>query len=75
LRCIGMNVVLAFCSFSVWLFLLAEGACLSDAVPENERKNVIIDGVDMPLGMWFFTWGSAELVQHMIKIIAEEVPT
>eukprot|EP00929_Paragymnodinium_shiwhaense_P074708 TRINITY_DN38239_c0_g2_i1.p1 TRINITY_DN38239_c0_g2~~TRINITY_DN38239_c0_g2_i1.p1 ORF type:complete len:1351 (-),score=280.55 TRINITY_DN38239_c0_g2_i1:300-4352(-) len=47
--------------------------CLSGAVPKAERRNIVLEGNSMPIGLAMFDWGSApKLVSHMYRIIVEE---
>lgn len=47
-------------------------SCLTTIVPPTERKNIMIDGTEMSLGIWALGWESAVVYAHMFKILAEE---
>eukprot|EP00929_Paragymnodinium_shiwhaense_P068154 TRINITY_DN3424_c0_g1_i4.p1 TRINITY_DN3424_c0_g1~~TRINITY_DN3424_c0_g1_i4.p1 ORF type:complete len:1379 (-),score=296.37 TRINITY_DN3424_c0_g1_i4:391-4527(-) len=47
--------------------------CFDDAVPFAERKNMVLDGVEMPIGIVAPAWGSSPiLLAHLYRIIVEE---
>jgi len=46
--------------------------CLPDAIPEFERKNVSVDGVSMPIGIWSAGWDSIKIVSSIYQILVEE---
>lgn len=47
--------------------------CLQDGIPEDQRQNITIDGVSMPLGLAMGNWDSAQLVTSVYQILASEV--
>ncbi|CAE7270599.1 elmMI, partial [Symbiodinium sp. KB8] len=46
--------------------------CLPHAIPESARKNVVVDGESMPLGIWTSSFDSATIVSKIYEIIAQE---
>ncbi|CAE8595498.1 unnamed protein product [Polarella glacialis] len=47
--------------------------CLDEAIPENQRSNITIGGVSMPLGVWSCQWSSGYISAHVYAILASEV--
>ena len=47
--------------------------CLPDAVREDERLNITVEGVSMPVGLAVGNWESAYLVADMFQILTQEV--
>ena len=47
--------------------------CLPDAVREDERLNITVEGVSMPVGVAAGNWESAYLVADMFQILTQEV--
>eukprot|EP00929_Paragymnodinium_shiwhaense_P115835 TRINITY_DN8499_c0_g1_i1.p1 TRINITY_DN8499_c0_g1~~TRINITY_DN8499_c0_g1_i1.p1 ORF type:complete len:907 (-),score=108.99 TRINITY_DN8499_c0_g1_i1:120-2840(-) len=59
---------------AAWLleeYVGAHGACLPDAIPAE--KQIVVDDVTMPLGIWPLGWDSSILAANVMRIIAEEV--
>eukprot|EP00439_Symbiodinium_sp_Y106_P032155 s4992_g3.t2 len=46
--------------------------CLPDAIPEEDRQNVVVDGESMPLGIWTSAFDSSTIVSKIYEIIAQE---
>ena len=46
--------------------------CLPHAIPESARKNVVVDGESMPLGIWTSSFDSATIVSKIYEIIAQD---
>ena len=46
--------------------------CLPDGTPEADRKNVVVDGESMPLGIWVSAFDSSLIVSKIYEIIAQE---
>eukprot|EP00439_Symbiodinium_sp_Y106_P025847 s6778_g3.t1 len=46
--------------------------CLPHAIPESDRKNVVVDGESMPLGIWTSSFDSATIVSKIYEILAQE---
>ncbi|CAE8615626.1 unnamed protein product [Polarella glacialis] len=47
--------------------------CLPDALPENQRSNINVSGVSMPLGVWSCQWASGYVSAYVFSILAGEV--
>ncbi|CAE8652094.1 unnamed protein product [Polarella glacialis] len=47
--------------------------CLLDALPENQRSNITVGGVSMPLGVWSCHWASGYVSAYVFSILAGEV--
>ncbi|CAE8680241.1 unnamed protein product [Polarella glacialis] len=47
--------------------------CLPDALPENQRSNITVGGVSMPLGVWSCQWASGYVSAYVFSILAGEV--
>ena len=50
----------------------AATTCLQDGIPEDQRQNLTIDGVSMPLGVATGGWDSVDLVTRVYQILASE---
>ena len=46
--------------------------CLPDAIPEEDRQNVVVDGESMPLGIWTSAFDSSTIVSKIYEIIAQD---
>ena len=58
-----------------WLpleILATATTCLQDGIPEDQRQNLTIDGVSMPLGVATSGWDSVDLVTRVYQILASE---
>ncbi|CAE8642413.1 unnamed protein product [Polarella glacialis] len=47
--------------------------CLPEALPENQRLNITVGGVSMPLGVWSPDWASGYISAYVFSILAGEV--
>ncbi|CAE8711814.1 unnamed protein product [Polarella glacialis] len=47
--------------------------CLPDAIPENQRSNITVGGVSMPLGVWSPYWASGYVSTYVFSILAGDV--
>jgi len=63
--CIFLGLVLPITTVS--------STCLENAIPAGERRNITIDGKQMPFGVYALDWASALFWGEMTKTIAEEV--
>ena len=55
------------------LVLSTATQCLPQAVPENQRLNISLEGVSMPVGVASGDWPSAALAAKMFQILVQEV--
>ena len=49
-----------------------EQMCLDDAIPKQNRANITVDGVSMPLSLWKLSWDSGMLFASIFEILAAE---
>ncbi|CAE8629313.1 unnamed protein product [Polarella glacialis] len=47
--------------------------CLEEAIPENQRSNITVGGVSMPLAVWHPTWASGYTSAYVFAILAGDV--
>jgi len=50
-----------------------DGTCLEEAIPKGERRDILVDGLELPLGIWKFEWDSAELITAIFDVLVSEV--
>ncbi|CAE7337327.1 RPS6 [Symbiodinium natans] len=58
-----------------WLEVLARvesQTCFQDAIPDEDRFNISLDGLSMPLGIWQNAWDSSGIVSNIYGILASE---
>ncbi|CAE7335693.1 RPS6 [Symbiodinium natans] len=63
---------------SLLLILIRDAAgaarqCLPNPVEERFRKNVTVDGISRPIGIWVNGWDSAEVVSELYGILVSEL--
>eukprot|EP00929_Paragymnodinium_shiwhaense_P108099 TRINITY_DN74421_c0_g1_i1.p1 TRINITY_DN74421_c0_g1~~TRINITY_DN74421_c0_g1_i1.p1 ORF type:complete len:897 (+),score=70.36 TRINITY_DN74421_c0_g1_i1:39-2729(+) len=46
-------------------------ACLPNA--STQKRQIVVGGVQMPLGIWPMAWDTAMLVAHVMRIVAEDL--
>jgi len=51
----------------------SDSSCLPDAIDPTLRKDVVVDGVTMPLGIFQLGWQSASMNYDIFRIFAAEV--
>ena len=68
----AMSAIRCFALLS-GLVLSSASQCLPDAVPENQRLNISLEGVSMPVGITAGNWPSAGLAAKMLHIMVQEV--
>ncbi|CAK9050882.1 40S ribosomal protein S6, partial [Durusdinium trenchii] len=58
-----------------WLLFLGADAqtCLPDAIPREQRQNISMNGVSMPIGITFGDWDSAKVMGEVYGILTSEV--
>ncbi|CAE8679201.1 unnamed protein product [Polarella glacialis] len=47
--------------------------CMPDAVPENQRSNITVGGISMPLVVWYPQWASGQTSAYVFSILAGDV--
>ncbi|CAE8591418.1 unnamed protein product [Polarella glacialis] len=47
--------------------------CMPDAVPENQRSNITVGGLSMPLVVWYPQWASGHTSAYVFSILAGDV--
>ncbi|CAE8712889.1 unnamed protein product [Polarella glacialis] len=47
--------------------------CMPDTVPENQRSNITVGGISMPLVVWYPRWASGQTSAYVFSILAGDV--
>ena len=58
---------------SFGLPIVSAATCLQDGIPPDQRQNITIDGVSMPLGIAAGSWDSSTVVSDIYQILVSEV--